>query len=272
MALAMQTTVMPLAKTGDRACLRSSIAGKTLKFAPLQSVTSTRKSFSVSASKGLNLKPPRNPAKAKYDKSADRETPLTSAFTRTREVFVGRLAMSGFLAGTIGELLTGKGFFGQLALETNLPAFAVKALVVGIVGFNLLTALNPASPTFSEENQRDVRKRPKGPTQDTRINIATQPREFLGIDKGFGFTRKNELFVGRMAMLGFSAALIGEQLTGGKGPLAQIGIPLGQELNPQYAGAGLFLWIGVFLVAAIGYGSTQDARFYGELEGNEDIY
>ena len=43
------------------------------------------------------------------------------------------------------------------------------------------------------------------------------------------------------------------------------GIPLGQELNPQYAGAGLFLWIGVFLVAAIGYGSTQDARFYGEV-------
>ena len=35
------------------------------------------------------------------------------------QVFVGRLAMSGFLAGTVGELLTGKGFFGQLALGEN---------------------------------------------------------------------------------------------------------------------------------------------------------
>lgn len=34
-------------------------------------------------------------------------------------------------------------------------------------------------------------------------------QEFLGISDGFGFTRKNELFVGRTAMLGFAAELIG---------------------------------------------------------------
>ena len=31
--------------------------------------------------------------------------------------------------------------------------------------FNFVTALSPFSPTFDEDNQRDVRKRPAGPTQ-----------------------------------------------------------------------------------------------------------
>lgn len=33
------------------------------------------------------------------------------------------------------------------------------------VAFNFITALNPASPTFDESNQRDVRKRPAGGVQ-----------------------------------------------------------------------------------------------------------
>ena len=40
----------------------------------------------------------------------------------------------------------------------------------------------------------------------------------------------NELFVGRMAQLGFAAALIGEAVTG-KGPLAQLGLETGIPLN-----------------------------------------
>ena len=47
--------------------------------------------------------------------------------------------------------------------------------------------------------------------------------QFFGI-KGFGFTKENELFVGRVAQLGFAAALIGEAVTG-VGPLAQLGEP-----------------------------------------------
>jgi hypothetical protein len=45
--------------------------------------------------------------------------------------------------------------------------------------------------------------------------------QFFGI-KGFGFTKENELFVGRVAQLGFAAALVGEAVTG-VGPLAQLG-------------------------------------------------
>ena len=39
-----------------------------------------------------------------------------------------------------------------------------------------------------------------------------------------------QIFVGRMAQLGFAAALIGESVTG-KGPLAQIGLETGIPLN-----------------------------------------
>jgi photosystem II protein len=257
--------------------MQSSMLGKSL-FAPqtvrgVVSVPPTRqRNIIVEAKKGLNFKPPGKVAKADYDKNAKKENSPSSAFTRRREVFAGRLAMSGFLAGCIGELLSGKGFLGQLSLEANLPPIAVNAIVAGIVGFNVLTALNPSSPTFSDSNQQDVKKRPKGPVQNPKINPIEDPQGFLGIDKGFGFTRKNELFVGRMAMIGFASAIIGEKLTGGKGPLAQIGVGLGQPLNTDIAGAALFLWIGVFLIAAIGYGTTDDSKYLGETGGDKSIY
>ena len=67
-------------------------------------------------------------------------------------------------------------------------------------------------------------------------------------------------------MLGFAFALIGEKLTNGKGPLAQIGIPLGQPLNPSYAGVALAVWIGLLGFGAIGYNN------FGQKDGDEEIY
>lgn len=61
------------------------------------------------------------------------------------------------------QFLTGKGALGQLRLETSLNPSILKALVGTIVVFNLVTALLP-NATFSEENQKDVRKRPAGKT------------------------------------------------------------------------------------------------------------
>lgn len=74
------------------------------------------------------------------------------------------------------QLLTGKGALGQLQLETNLPQPIVNAVVAGIVIFNLVTALNPAGTTFSEENQQDVRKRPPGGIQKPSKIDATKPQ------------------------------------------------------------------------------------------------
>ena len=46
----------------------------------------------------------------------------------------------------------------------------------------------------------------------------------------FGFTKANELFVGRLAQLGFAFSLIGEIITG-KGALAQLKIETGVPIN-----------------------------------------
>lgn len=70
----------------------------------------------------------------------------------------------------------------------------------------------------------------------------------------FGFTKANELFVGRVAQLGFAASLIGEVLTG-KGALAQLNIETGVpifELEPL-----VIFWIIFFFVAAINPGSGK---------------
>ena len=48
--------------------------------------------------------------------------------------------------------------------------------------------------------------------------------------------------------------------------MAQLGIPLGQPLNKEISSIGLFLWIGFFAVAALGYGNI------GQTEGDEGIY
>ena len=57
---------------------------------------------------------------AKYDKNAYEPDSPAAAFTRKREVIVGRAAMSGFVAALLGELLTGRGALGQLQLGAGL--------------------------------------------------------------------------------------------------------------------------------------------------------
>ncbi|CAN1234324.1 Photosystem II 22 kDa protein 1, chloroplastic, partial [Linum perenne] len=52
----------------------------------------------------------------------------------------------------------------------------------------------------------------------------------FGTSGGIGFTKQNELFVGRVAMLGIAFSLIGEVITG-KGALAQLNIETGIPIN-----------------------------------------
>lgn len=42
---------------------------------------------------------------------------------------------------------------------------------------------------------------------------------------------------------GFASELLGELYTKGKGPFGQIGVPLGQPLNTEYAGVALAVWV-----------------------------
>eukprot|EP01026_Neomeris_dumetosa_P080782 TRINITY_DN89933_c0_g1_i1.p3 TRINITY_DN89933_c0_g1~~TRINITY_DN89933_c0_g1_i1.p3 ORF type:complete len:163 (-),score=31.62 TRINITY_DN89933_c0_g1_i1:222-710(-) len=158
--------------------------------------------------------------------------------------------MIGFAASLIGELLTGKGALAQFGLETGIPISDTEPLVIGLVIFNLIAALLPAKGTFVAQDEGE--ERPKGSLQDPSISIL-QPKKFFGI-KGFGFTKENELFVGRVAQLGFAFSLIGEAITG-KGPLAQFdietGLPL-KETEPL-----LLFFIAFTLFAAINEGSGR---------------
>jgi photosystem II protein len=122
--------------------------------------------------------------------------------------------------------------------------------VIGLIAFNLIAAVLPTSQTFVPEERQAVQTRPKGPLQDPSISLL-QPKRFFGV-QGFGFSKANELFVGRAAQLGFAASLIGEAVTG-KGPLAQFDFETGTSLaNTEY---GLLAFIGFLVFAAINPGS-----------------
>jgi photosystem II protein len=192
--------------------------------------------------------------KTGYDKNAFEVDPVQPAFTRRRELFVGRLAMLGFASALLGEIATGLGPLGQLQLELGLPSYAVDLLVLGIVGYSFVGGLNPKSPTFSAENQRDVKKRGAGPTQKPQINAVGNPGKFFGATE-YGFSKKNELLVGRTAQLGFLAAVIGEKVTG-FGPLKQFGLETGIPLGQ--ASVLLIAFISFFLLAAVFNGEYGD--------------
>ena len=56
------------------------------------------------------------------------------------------------------------------------------------------------SPTWSFENQKDVRKRPPGPVQNPQKDAVSDPQGFLGISKAFGFTKRNEVSNAELSM------------------------------------------------------------------------
>eukprot|EP01024_Parvocaulis_polyphysoides_P006033 TRINITY_DN1153_c0_g1_i10.p5 TRINITY_DN1153_c0_g1~~TRINITY_DN1153_c0_g1_i10.p5 ORF type:complete len:130 (+),score=22.16 TRINITY_DN1153_c0_g1_i10:479-868(+) len=125
-----------------------------------------------------------------------------------------------------------------------------------LVIFNLVAALLPAKGTFvpEEESGED---RPSGSLQDPSISIL-QPLKFFGIS-GFGFTKQNELFVGRVAQLGFAFALIGEAITG-KGPLAQFDIETGLPLSDTEPLLLFFIAFTLFAAINEGTGKFEDEQ------------
>ena len=160
--------------------------------------------------------------------------------------------MVGFSASLIGEILTGKGALAQFGYETGLNGIEVDGLVIGLIAFNLIAAVLPTSQTFVPEEQDTISERPAGPLQDPRITLL-EPKKFFGV-QGFGFTKENELFVGRAAQLGFAFSLIGEAVTG-KGALAQFDIETGLSLRDTEF--GLVVFILFLLFAAINEGSGK---------------
>merc|ERR1712176_1155299 len=117
---------------------------------------------------------------------------------------------------------------------TGLPSFNFGAKKTSAKSTKTATKVSPFS--FGSKPKQPAAKKSVAPTgpaaQSFGIRIPGQffqARKDIVWNVSLGFTKSNELFVGRMAQLGFAASLIGEAITG-KGPLAQFnmetGIPL----------------------------------------------
>eukprot|EP00271_Cylindrocystis_brebissonii_P016062 TRINITY_DN39233_c0_g1_i1.p1 TRINITY_DN39233_c0_g1~~TRINITY_DN39233_c0_g1_i1.p1 ORF type:complete len:289 (+),score=56.79 TRINITY_DN39233_c0_g1_i1:92-868(+) len=146
-------------------------------------------------------------------------------FTKQNELFVGRMAMLGFAASLLGEALTGNGILAQFDLETGLPLNETEPLLIFFILFTLLGAIGALGDRGKFVDD-DVEP---GPI----VKPGTSVKGALGLnEKGptFGFTKANELFVGRMAQLGFAISILGEVITG-KGALAQLNIETGVPIN-----------------------------------------
>jgi len=216
-------------------------------------------------------------AKPDYAPTTPKVSVWQPAFTRRREIFNGRLAMVGFLGACLAEVyLPGhpnimQQIAGYLQMG-GLPVWpsGVQLGLVALVLHNSFLSIAPWSPTFSEQNLRDIAQRPEGPPT-TWVNPITNPGKFFGVT-GWGFTKSNELFVGRMAMLGFAAALIQQVRLGGvtgPGPLGQIAYFLNINADTAYyAGIPTFIFGFGVLCAVVGYLTGKT----GSIKGEEDIY
>ncbi|KAK9270828.1 hypothetical protein L1049_026414 [Liquidambar formosana] len=148
-------------------------------------------------------------------------------FTKQNELFVGRVAMIGFAASLLGEAITGKGILSQLNLETGIPIYEAEPLLLFFILFTLLGAIGALG-----DRGRFVDDPPTG-LERAVIPPGKSFRTALGLKEGgplFGFTKANELFVGRLAQLGIAFSLIGEIITG-KGALAQLNIETGIPIS-----------------------------------------
>ena len=120
------------------------------------------------------------------------------------------------------------GALGQFGIETGLPLADTEPLIIGVAVFNVFAAFGGvaglSSGKFVAKNEDDLVR-----TKFDATKSLARPKEFFGIT-GLGFSKANELFVGRLAQLGFAASLVGEAVTG-LGPLAQFGLETGIPLS-----------------------------------------
>jgi len=136
-------------------------------------------------------------------------------FTKENELFVSRVAMVGMAGTMVGEYFTGNGALAQFDLETGLQLWETKDILV----LQVAAMLGAASVGLSTGGKAIT-------DTDSLVPYKKGPiLEQLGLEENnlFGFTESNELFLGRLAQMGFATSTCIEAFTG-KGPLAQVGI------------------------------------------------
>ncbi|KAL6757176.1 hypothetical protein V8C86DRAFT_3213784 [Haematococcus lacustris] len=209
-----------------------------------------------------------------------------SSRARSLRVMAQVLAFSGQMLGDDGTARHAVKI-DETAKQVNpvIPAFTRCAMkpLAGMALFNGIGAAFPNSPTWLlPQNELFVGRAGmlgflaaviaevlynKGPwAMDPNILI-NKPGQALGMTRP-GFSRQNELFVGRAGMLGFLAAVIAEVLYN-KGPWAMVASFIGQTPDDGYYRLiGYGLGISAIAVTVLGY--TLDNG--GEDDTGKDIY
>uniref|UniRef100_A0A7S3QS99 Uncharacterized protein n=1 Tax=Dunaliella tertiolecta TaxID=3047 RepID=A0A7S3QS99_DUNTE len=209
----------------------------------------------------------------KYSPETPQVDPLIPAFTRRREVFASRFAMAGLGIACVLEavLPDHPGLLVQASQLTGglVEPATVYFLYLGIVAYNTERGSSLWGPTFEEANLQDVAKRPKGPP-GAAIDPFNHPMQFLGIN-GWGFTKRNEIFHGRIAMLSYFAALVrGIRIGGlyGPGPVAQAAELLHLPCN---YGVGA-MCVGAFAACAVAIAALSGRAGGLQAMSEEDVY
>ncbi|KAJ7536721.1 hypothetical protein O6H91_12G079500 [Diphasiastrum complanatum] len=217
----------------------------------------TLRTSALFGSKTKTKAPPKKEAKKAKTEDGIFGTSGGIGFTKQNELFVGRVAMLGFAASLLGEAITGKGVLAQFDLETGIPLYETEPLLAFFILFTLLGAIGALG-----DRGKFVDDPPTG-LDKAVIPPGKGVKSALGLnEKGptFGFTKANELFVGRLAQLGIAFSIIGELVTG-KGALAQLNIETGvpiTEIEPLILFNVIF-----FFFAAINPGT---GRFVSDVE------
>jgi len=207
-----------------------------------------------------------------FDAGEPKVGPWISAFTRRREIFAGRIAMVGFSAACFWEYILPNhpNVFQQISGGLNLAGWDVSAAAGGtvlalIIFHDAITSLFPGSPTFSDENARDVAKRPQGPPNQTPSNIGG----WFGVAELGAFSKANELFNGRASMIGFAAAIIQQLRMGGvngPGPIAQVADFLNMSPEQLYLATPVFFAAWPLFWTVLAFARGKFASIDKELE------
>lgn len=207
------------------------------------------------------------------------------AFTRFKEIKVGRVSMLGMAASAVFEIARPDhpGALAATAQNFGWPLPTVE-LALGLFVLHGLLGLWPTSPTYSDANTRDyLRRQPGAPA--VFVNPLLNPAHFFGVAPfSFGFNKRNELLHCRLAMLAFLGSCAAEIKTGGIGTLGQLAYWLGKagvdvgiaeggmmpalppDLWYSRAGGWLLAWSAFCFLLAYARGST------GEIKGGDDVY
>merc|ERR1711976_413462 len=239
MAMAAAKASFSLPKFG--AAPKADKALKTSRKAVTPAKKAVGGSSTVGGARGFNITVPRKFFSSSQDGSL--EIPIELGFTKANELFVGRAAMLGFGASIFGEALTGKGPLAQFDVETGINLVDTEGFVLALIAFNIFAALAPAKGKFV----------PAGSPEGTLANLFPSGK--------IGWTKENEIFVGRMAQLGFAASLIGEVITG-KGALAQFDFETGLPLSDTEP-------LLLFFIALVFLGALNDGT--GKFITDEDL-